>query len=96
MRNAIINNRIISVSALVSILLCVIISRLPTTLFAQTSETWVHNGDFEERLRYWRSLENATTTNGRTGQGVKVDYDSGNSDIFQELSSTFLAGKTYQ
>ena len=54
------------------------------------------NGDFEQGLAYWRDLENAALTDGRSGWGLQIDHDDANSDAFQFMNGVFEAGKRYQ
>lgn len=52
---------------------------------------------FEEGLDFWKSIENVSITdNGRSGRGLRVDYDEENADVWQLLPGIFEAGTTYK
>lgn len=54
------------------------------------------NGGFEDGLLFWSGAANALPTQGRSGQGVRVNQDEENSDIWQILPGIFHEGATYR
>ena len=63
----------------------------------------VCNGDFEQGLARWGSLNNAELTTGRIGVGMLVRSDNANSDVSQFMkpdstlsNNVFAAGQWYQ
>jgi len=59
------------------------------------SEKTVCNGDFENGLFGWQSVENVALTSGNYELGIEVRSDE-KSDIFQPITGVFQAGKTYE
>ena len=72
---------------------------IPTNCAVKT----VCNGNFEQGLARWGSLENAELTTGRAGVGLVVKNDGANSDVSQFMkpsatlaNNVFAAGQWYQ
>lgn len=85
---------------------CIGLSLLIGVLLSGVSPVWgvvsecedrtVCNGDFEQDLLYWESVDNVTLVSGRSGQGAEVAYDGANNDLAQLLPGVFAGGKTYR
>jgi len=54
------------------------------------------NGDFSNGSASWFSGENMALTPGRSGYGVQVSFDGGNSDVWQQIPGVFSQGMTYR
>ncbi len=54
------------------------------------------NDDFEKDLLYWRDTNNTSIITGRTGNGIQVNNDAANSDVYQFMTGIFDSGKWYE
>jgi hypothetical protein len=77
------------------LLLCSWIS-VATSGNINCQENTVCNGNFENNLNFWQSIDNIKSIVGRSGQGILVAYDNENSDIYQSIHGVFLPGKSYR
>ena len=60
------------------------------------AERTICNPNFEAGTAAWQSLENAALVPGRQGQGLQVQADGANADVWQLLPGVFPAGDTYR
>ena len=63
----------------------------------QCTSEHICNPNFEDGLNFWRNTEKATVVQGRSGNGIQINNESGgNVHVFQVLSGVFQKDKTYQ
>ncbi|MEM7531398.1 MAG: leucine-rich repeat domain-containing protein [Chloroflexota bacterium] len=68
----------------------------PHPSHSATTETIIFSEDFEDGLVSWTYNDNVTTTDGRNDQGIQItNRGNASENMFQTLTMTFQAGKTY-